>query len=150
MICIESKLHIIIKTHHDTKKMSLFSGVANEFSMGLDGKIIVIDGGFATQLSVHVGDRVDGDPLWSARFNATNPSAVVQTHLDFLRCGADAILTNTYQASVEGYMQYLELSEAESIALMKTSVKLAHRARSIYLQETGRDNSAIGICDTYS
>lgn len=47
-------------------------------------KIIVIDGGFSSQLSKHVGDMVDGDPLWSARFNATQPDAVVQTHLDFL------------------------------------------------------------------
>ena len=45
---------------------------------------IVIDGGFATQLTVHVGTRVDGDPLWSARFNATDPNAVIDTHIDFL------------------------------------------------------------------
>lgn len=30
-------------------------------------KVLVIDGGFATQLTVHVGKSVDGDPLWSAR-----------------------------------------------------------------------------------
>lgn len=48
-------------------------------------KVKVIDGGFATQLSVHVGESVDGDPLWSARYNATNPSAVIQSHYDFLK-----------------------------------------------------------------
>lgn len=110
------------------------------------GKMIVIDGGFATQLSVHVGDRVDGDPLWSARFNATNPNAVIQTHLDFLKAGADAILTNTYQASVEGYMQYLGLTENESIELIKATVKLAHAARAMFLKEAGQENSAIGKC----
>lgn len=47
--------------------------------------ILVKDGGFGTQITVHVGDAVDGDPLWSARFNATNPAAVIETHLDFLR-----------------------------------------------------------------
>lgn len=52
--------------------------------MGL-GKITVLDGGFATQLTVHVGNCVDGDVLWSARFNATNPNSVIKTHLDFLR-----------------------------------------------------------------
>lgn len=51
--------------------------------MGLKG-ILVKDGGFATQLTVHVGEQIDGDPLWSARYNGTNPNAVMQTHLDFL------------------------------------------------------------------
>lgn len=112
--------------------------------MGQD-KVIVIDGGFATQLSVHVGDRVDGDPLWSARFNATNPNAVVLTHLDFLKAGANAILTNTYQASVEGYMQYLKLDAEQSVALIKATVRLAHVARTRFLLEAGEECSAIDI-----
>lgn len=52
--------------------------------MTKDKKVYVIDGGFSTQLSVHVGDCVDGDELWSARFNFKDPEAVIQTHLDFL------------------------------------------------------------------
>lgn len=120
------------------------------FEKGLGGKVMVIDGGFATQLSVHVDKPVDGDPLWSARFNHTDPEAVKQTHLDFLNSGADVILTNTYQASVEGYMEHMELSEAESIELIKTTVKLAHSARQRFLEDAGRENSAIGMfygCD---
>ena len=45
----------------------------------------ILDGGFSSQLTRHVGDKVDGDPLWTARFLATNPEAIVKTHLDFLR-----------------------------------------------------------------
>lgn len=52
--------------------------------MGLT-RVLVKDGGFGTQMTVHVGHSVDGDPLWSARFNATNPTAVINTHLDFLQ-----------------------------------------------------------------
>lgn len=48
-------------------------------------KIVVLDGGFSTQLSCHVGHVIDGDPLWSARFLYTHPDEVVNTHLDFLR-----------------------------------------------------------------
>lgn len=48
-------------------------------------QIIVLDGGFSTQLSCHVGHVIDGDPLWSARFLHSNPDEVVSTHLDFLR-----------------------------------------------------------------
>lgn len=102
-------------------------------------RVMVLDGGFATQLSVHVGKHVDGDPLWSARFNATNPNAVFRTHLDFLEAGADCIMTNTYQASIEGYMEYLDLSEEGSLQLIKSTVKLAQIARTKYLAENNVD-----------
>lgn len=121
--------------------------------MTKDKKVYVIDGGFSTQLSVHVGDCVDGDELWSARFNFKDPEAVIQTHLDFLNGetkqnlnsnpisqhfnigGANVILTNTYQASVEGYKKYLKLDESESLDLIKKTVGLAHVAREKYLED---------------
>ncbi|XP_055370828.1 uncharacterized protein LOC129605223 isoform X2 [Condylostylus longicornis] len=102
--------------------------------------ILCKDGGFATQLSVHVGERIDGNPLWSARFNATDPDAVVKTHLDFLKAGADIILTNTYQASVEGYMKYLGVTRDQSIDLIKKTVQLAHKARETFLKENSDNN----------
>lgn len=102
--------------------------------MGLT-RVLVKDGGFGTQMTVHVGNSVDGDPLWSSRFNATNPSAIISTHLDFLQNGADIILTNTYQSSVEGYMEYLELDEEQSIELIRNTVRLAHIAKERYLTE---------------
>lgn len=99
-------------------------------------RIIVIDGGFSTQLATHIGQpALDKDPLWSSRYNATNPNAVIETHLDFLKAGADCILTNTYQASIEGYMDFLDLSEEQSIKLIKTTVELAKLARTRYLAE---------------
>lgn len=91
----------------------------------MDSHVILLDGGFSTQLSKHVGP-VDGDPLWSARFNYTNPDAIIRTHLDFLEAGADLILTNTYQASVEGFTQHLPLNRDQSVDLIKSTVKLAH------------------------
>ncbi|KAH9634558.1 hypothetical protein HF086_006183 [Spodoptera exigua] len=32
--------------------------------------VLVLDGGFSTQLSCHVGTSGDGDPLWSSRFES--------------------------------------------------------------------------------
>jgi len=93
----------------------------------------VIDGGFSTQLAEHVGSNIDGDPLWSARYNAVDPAAIIQTHLDFLENGAEVILTNTYQASVEGYQQHLKLDREQSIDLIKSTVKLAHVARDKFM-----------------
>lgn len=48
-------------------------------------RVLVKCGGFSTQLACHVGERIDGDPLWGSRFDWVNPTAVVQTHLDFLQ-----------------------------------------------------------------
>lgn len=52
---------------------------------GEQKQIVLLDGGFATQLSCHVEEQIDGDVLWSARFLQTNPEAVIESHLDFLR-----------------------------------------------------------------
>ncbi|KAH9634967.1 hypothetical protein HF086_016528 [Spodoptera exigua] len=97
--------------------------------------IVILDGGFSTQLSCHVGHVIDGDPLWSARFLYTHPEEVVNTHLDFLRAGADLIITNTYQASVEGFVEHLGITAEESFELIMRAVELAKRARSAYLEE---------------
>ncbi|XP_015112831.2 uncharacterized protein LOC107038316 [Diachasma alloeum] len=119
-----------------------------------DAKISIIDGGFSTQLSTHVGDKIDGDPLWTARFLATHPEAVMATHLDFLRAGAEIILTNTYQASIEGYAEHLNMTESESLHLIHKAVDLADEAVKIYLKERrglgGEDRPLIaGSCGPY-
>lgn len=54
--------------------------------------------------------------------------------------GADIILTNTYQASVEGYVQYMDLDEEQSIELIKKTVRLAHIAKEKYLTECAETN----------
>uniref|UniRef100_A0A1L8E2K0 Putative cysteine s-methyltransferase n=1 Tax=Nyssomyia neivai TaxID=330878 RepID=A0A1L8E2K0_9DIPT len=97
--------------------------------------VVGIDGGFATQLTQHIGDLVDGDPLWSARFNLTNPEAVKVVHGDFMEAGAKIIRTNTYQASVGGYKMYLGLSTEDSVKLIQSTVKLAHEARDDFMRK---------------
>lgn len=57
-------------------------GLGSKFVMT---NVTVIDGGLSTQLGYYVGDVIDGDPLWSARFLKTNPEAVMKSHLDFLK-----------------------------------------------------------------
>ncbi|XP_013111970.2 uncharacterized protein LOC106090350 [Stomoxys calcitrans] len=96
--------------------------------------ILVKCGGFSTQLSKHVTGKIYGDPLWGSRFDYENPSAVIRTHLDFLESGAQIILSNTYQSSVDGFMKYLHLSREESIALIRSSCKLAKEARNMYMK----------------
>lgn len=98
--------------------------------MSLPGKneTIVLDGGFAGQLSQRVKKEIDGDVLWSSRYLATDPESVIETHLDFLRAGSQLIETNTYQASIPGFMKQLGLSEKDSYELIKKAVTLAKMA----------------------
>ncbi|KAJ8952297.1 hypothetical protein NQ318_007465 [Aromia moschata] len=108
----------------------------NDTSPGTSQKdIIVLDGGFATQLSCHVQQPIDGDVLWSARFLATDKEAVIDTHLDFLRAGADLIMTNTYQASVDLFMKHLNMTAEQSYGLIKQAVDLARTAVKRYEEE---------------
>lgn len=113
----------------------------------------ILDGGFSTQLSTHVGEKIDGDPLWTARFLATNPDAVYATHLDFLQAGADIIETNTYQASVPGLMKHLSVTEEESIQLIRKAVYLARKAVTDYMSKTKKDKKETpliaGSCGPY-
>ncbi|KAM8716208.1 hypothetical protein ACLKA7_003140 [Drosophila subpalustris] len=106
-------------------------------------RVLVKCGGFSSQLARNVSEQVDGDPLWGSRFDATHPDAVIQTHLDFLRKGADIILTNTYQSSVEGFMKHLGMTREESVALIEKSVHLARQAKSQYFVELAAINGNI-------
>lgn len=47
--------------------------------------IVVLDGGFSSQLSTHIDIPIDGDVLWTSRFTLTHKEAVINTYLDFLR-----------------------------------------------------------------
>lgn len=101
----------------------------------------MLDGGFSTQLSTHVGEKIDGDPLWTARFLITEPKAVFATHLDFLRAGADIIETNTYQATIDGFVKYLDITEEESLEIIRTAVDYAKDAVEAYTKEIeGNEN----------
>lgn len=49
--------------------------------------------------------------------------------------GADVLMTNTYQASIDGFIKYLGLSTEASYQLIKTAVYLAKLACSQYATE---------------
>ncbi|KAK1138098.1 hypothetical protein K0M31_002584 [Melipona bicolor] len=101
--------------------------------------IKILDGGFATQLSTHVGAQILNDPLWVAKFIESNPRAIYDTHLDFLKAGADIIETSTYQVSISDLVKYLSISETEAKTLLRKSVDLAKDAVKTYTKEV-KDN----------
>lgn len=95
----------------------------------------VLDGGLGAEIEKDYPDLLD-DPLWSGRLLHSNPQMLEAIHLNFLRNGADIIITASYQTSVELLSQHLKLSEQEALALISESVNLAKRARSKFLSDT--------------
>lgn len=49
--------------------------------------------------------------------------------------GADLIITNTYQATVEGFMEHLGVTAEEGYELIVRAVELAKKARTLYMEE---------------
>ncbi|KAK7576223.1 hypothetical protein V9T40_012509 [Parthenolecanium corni] len=98
--------------------------------MNIVDTVKVLDGGFSSQLSRHLNMEAESTshPLWCARFLFTDPGSVVDTHRDYIRAGADIVMTNTYQASVDGFQKYFELEACESYRLIKDAVHFVKRA----------------------
>lgn len=63
-----------------------------------------------------------------------NNSLIVIVHV---LAGVDVLQTNTYQASIGGFVKYLGLSKEESYQLIKTGVNLAKSARLFHATEVG-------------
>ena len=87
---------------------------------------LVIDGALATELERRGCDI--HDELWSAKILLEQPEQVKQVHYDYFAVGADCAITASYQATVEGLMKR-GLNEAEALALIQKSVRLAVEAR---------------------
>ncbi|XP_029906326.1 homocysteine S-methyltransferase 1 [Myripristis murdjan] len=88
-----------------------------------DGPVI-LDGGLASELEAQ-GIQMQGDPLWSARVLQTNPQAIKEAHHRYLLSGADVITTATYQASIKGFVSYLNMTPEEAKELVMSGVHLA-------------------------
>lgn len=90
---------------------------------------LIIDGGLATELEVRDFDL--SDALWSARLLHDAPAAIKALHLDYLRAGADCIISASYQATIAGFMSK-GFDEAQAIALLQRAVHLAVEARDAF------------------
>ncbi|XP_069493160.1 homocysteine S-methyltransferase-like isoform X2 [Ambystoma mexicanum] len=102
----------------------------------------ILDGGLSSELGVS-GFLIEDDPLWSARVLQTNPSAIKDVHLNFLRSGADVITTATYQASLEGFRKHLGLGVEDAAELLKSGVKIAKDAVDTFLSEVSDKKSLL-------
>ncbi len=97
-----------------------------------EGEIVVLDGGLATELEARGFDLSDG--LWSARLLVSDPDAIEDLHLDYFRAGARVATTASYQATEPGF-EAAGLDRHAALDAIRTSVMLAQRARTRYLEE---------------
>lgn len=87
---------------------------------------IILDGGLATELEARGYDL--SDDLWSARLLQDAPQAIKQVHYDYLKAGADCVISASYQATIPGFLAH-GLGESQAVALLERSVHLALEAR---------------------
>jgi homocysteine S-methyltransferase len=94
--------------------------------------VVLLDGGLATELEAR-GEVLD-DRLWSATILRENPGVIRQVHLDYLRAGADCLVSARYQATFEGFARQ-GFTEEQTIELLRLSVALASEARTLFWDE---------------
>ncbi len=87
---------------------------------------LILDGALGTQMQNH-GFNIN-DSLWSAKFLDENPNAIKLVHKEYLEAGADCIITSSYQASLEGFLEK-GFSEEKADHLISSSIKIAKDTR---------------------
>jgi homocysteine S-methyltransferase len=99
--------------------------VADELTDAMAQRIVVLDGGLATQLEAQGADLTSA--LWSARLLRDDPDQIVEAHRRFFEAGAEVAITASYQASFDGFAS-AGVGAAEAVQLMRRSVEVARTA----------------------
>jgi S-methylmethionine-dependent homocysteine/selenocysteine methylase len=89
------------------------------------GDVIVLDGATGTELERR-GVPMDGQ-AWSATANLTHPDVVRGVHEDYIRAGADVVITNTF-ATARCHLEAAGLGERVA-EVNRRAVELAREAR---------------------
>ncbi|MBX3461423.1 MAG: homocysteine S-methyltransferase [Planctomycetes bacterium] len=113
---------------------------AAELIQRFRSRVHVVDGALATELQAR-GVSIDG-PLWSGHALVEQPDAIEQLHFDYLRAGADVIITAGYQVSIAGMLD-AGYTEREAEEALRLSVDLAMRARERFLKEGGKGDPLV-------
>jgi homocysteine S-methyltransferase len=90
-----------------------------DLAQALDQRVVVLDGGLATELERRGADL--SSRLWSAQLLRDDPAAIVAAHAAFVAAGAEVVTSASYQASFD------ELGD-DAEPLLRRSVALAREA----------------------
>ncbi|CAE6416946.1 unnamed protein product [Rhizoctonia solani] len=96
--------------------------------------IAFLDAGLGTTLEDVLHKNIS-HPLWSAHLIDTDPEAIVEAHLAFLRAGSSIILTATYQCAPETFAR-AGYTHNQAVAITQKAIALAVRARNEYINTT--------------
>ncbi|WP_309616068.1 homocysteine S-methyltransferase [Salinibacterium sp.] len=93
--------------------------------MNIRSPFTVLDGGLSTVLEARGVDLKH--PLWTGRLIIESPETLIEAHGDYLRAGAEVIITASYQSSVAG-LEKAGLTRAEAEAALGSTTTLAREA----------------------
>lgn len=98
---------------------------------------LIVDGALGTELEER-GYNLN-DRIWSAKLLAQDPKVIGEVLYDYLKAGADFIITATYQASYEGFFD-MGMSEKEAKELIVSAIDIAKEVRDRFLDEYKIEN----------
>lgn len=93
-----------------------------------DDNVLILDGGFATQLELPPFKKDLSSELWSAECLITDAESIKAVHKGYVNAGADVISTSSYQLSLNGLLKR-GLSEQEAKNVCLESINLANASR---------------------
>jgi homocysteine S-methyltransferase len=95
-----------------------------------DGKVVLLDGAFGTELRRRHVPGIDDPHIWSARGLLNSPTTVLDIHRDYLLAGADVITAGAFRTNSRALrkagLDYLSRS------LTRFAVSLALEMRSLF------------------
>jgi S-methylmethionine-dependent homocysteine/selenocysteine methylase len=113
----------------------------------LAGGPVVLDGGMSNQLEAAGHDL--SDELWSARLLADEPGAITQAHAAYFAAGAQVAITDSYQATFEGFGRK-GFGREQAARLLRRSVELARQAgdgRASFSDGRGSQDPDLSVSD---
>ena len=101
-----------------------------------DGDLLLLDGGMGTEL-VRRGVPRD-EAVWGAMAPLTHPDIIREAHADFIRAGADIIITNSFFSSRSalakaGLQENTEEANRNAVALASEAIEVAAPGRNVYV-----------------
>lgn len=107
-------------------------------------KVMVLDGATGSALEM-LGCNIN-HRLWTAKVLADQPDKIYEAHMGYLKAGADALITSSYQATIPGLLESgYSLEDAERI--IKSSVTICQKAIADWWEAEGKDSGrAYPLC----
>lgn len=112
-----------------------------------NGDGLVLDGAMSDALEQE-GFNVRATHLWTAQALVNDLDKVYQAHLNYLKAGANIIITNTYQATVRGFKE-AGYQQEQAQHYIRAAVKIAQKARDDYEAESGQHNCVAATIGSY-